>query len=278
MGRILRHSTKALMAPMAQTMLTLLRLAALSFAAISAAHADSAAHIVQTQPAGDASLGHQESFWVRIEYNTDEAISLWARPYRNGTQVKEAMSNASLTYTGSGEALGWFALIERGDVDEVRVFAGGGKPFREWELARHSVRLRWTDGRPSAVPQTPWVTELLAMEKARYHEDAQRRASEPVPIGDLALFNGFMLAVLALFIASVSVPLWSVWKWHGGWRVAATMPVAIILFVVLRIVIDTTRDPTSHNLWPFEILQFGVVALLIVGGLKLARRLLGVQR
>jgi hypothetical protein len=261
----------------AKRILTLLRLAALSLAAISAAHADSSARIVETQPAGDATLGHQESFWVRIEYKTSEAISLWARPYRNGTQIEKAMSNASLTYAGRGKALGWFALIEPGDVDEVRIVAGGGKPYREWELARQSVRLRWTDERPSAEPRTPWVTDLLAIEKARYQEDAQRRASEPVSVGDLALFNGFMLAVLALSIAGVGVPLWSVWKWRGGWRIAAAVPAAVILFVMLRIVVDTTRDPTSHNLWPFEILQFGIVVLLIVGGLKLVRRFMGVQ-
>ncbi len=121
------------------------------------------------------------------------------------------------------------------------------------------------------------VTDLLAIEKARYQEDAQRRASEPVSAGELAFFNGFVLAVLALLIVGIGVPLWSVWKWRGGWRVAAAVPAAIILFVVLRIVTDTSRDPTSHNLWPLEILQFGGVALLMVGGLKLARRFMGVR-
>jgi hypothetical protein len=29
--------------------------------------------------------------------------------------------------------------------------------------------------------------------------------------------------------------------------------VAALAFVVARIVVDTLRDPTSHNLWPFEI-------------------------
>jgi hypothetical protein len=55
------------------------------------------------------------------------------------------------------------------------------------------------------------------------------------------------------------------------------VPAAVIGFVVLRIVVDTSRDPTSHNLWPFEILQFGVVALVIIGILKVARRFMGVQ-
>jgi hypothetical protein len=48
----------------------------------------------------------------------------------------------------------------------------------------------------------------------------------------------------------------------------------VVAFVVLRIVIDTARDPTSHNLWPFEILMVGTGALLAIGVLKLLRRLL----
>jgi hypothetical protein len=241
------------------------------------AHADSSARVVETQPAASATLGRQQSFWVRIEYTSDEPISLWARPYRDGQEVKKAMSNASLTYEGSGEALGWFALTEPGEVDEVRIKAGGGKPYREWELAREPVQLRWTNAPPSAEPRADWVEELLATEKARYAEDAKQRASEPVTAGETAFFSGFMAAALALLIAGIAVPLWSVWKWRGAWRIAAAVPACAVLFVVLRIVVDTARDPTSHNLWPFELLQVGIVALLIVGVLKLARKFSGAQ-
>jgi hypothetical protein len=86
-----------------------------------------------------------------------------------------------------------------------------------------------------------------------------------------------MAAALALLIAGIAVPLWSVWKWRGAWRIAAAVPACAVLFVVLRIVVDTARDPTSHNLWPFELLQVGIVALLIVGVLKLARKFSGAQ-
>jgi hypothetical protein len=50
-----------------------------------------------------------------------------------------------------------------------------------------------------------------------------------------------------------------------------------VLFVVLRIVIDTAGDPTSHNLWPFEVLMAGTGALLAIGVLKLLRRLMRVE-
>lgn len=252
-------------------------LVVLAFVAASGVQAASSARIVETQPEAPAALGRQESFRVRIAYDTDEPINLWARPYRNGVQVKQAMSNASLKYTGSGEALGWFALTEPGEVDEIRVLAGGGKPYREWELMRQPVRLRWTAGAPSGASPAAWVAERLADEQRRRDEDARRRASEPVSAADTALAGGFMLAVLVLLLGGIAVPLWSVWKWRGGWRLAAAVPAALVLFFALRILVGTALDPTSHNLWPFEILTVGIVALAIVGVLKLARRFAGVS-
>lgn len=255
----------------------LLLLAVPWYVTIAAAHAGSSASVVKTHPSDSATLGRNESFWVHIEYTTDEPISLWARPYRNGTQIKQVMSNASMRYTGSADALGWFSLIEPGDVDEVRIVAGGGKPFREWELTRYRVELRWTNVPSTAAHRPQWVDDLLAIEKARYQEDAERRAREPVSGGEVAFFNGFMFIILALVLAGIGVPLWSVWKWRGKWKIAAAVPAAVVVFVVLRILVDTARDPTSHNLWPFEILMFGTLALACIGVLKVARRIMNVE-
>jgi len=47
---------------------------------------------------------------------------------------------------------------------------------------------------------------------------------------------------------------------------------------VLRIISDTTRDPTSHNLWPFEILMFGGVAIVVTVALMVVRRLLNAKK
>jgi hypothetical protein len=213
---------------------------------------------------------------VRIEYSTDEPVSLWARPFLNGKEVERAMSNASSAYLGSGEALGWFELIDAGAVDEIRIKAGGGKPYREWVLASQPVQLRWTQASAAPEPRAAWVDELIAAEAARMHEDAQRRANEPVSVGGAALVSGFMLFMLVLLVAGIGIPLWSVWKWRGGWKIAAAIPAAVIAFAVLRILVDTARDPTSHNLWPFEIIIFGAVAVGIIGVLKIARRMMGV--
>lgn len=90
-------------------------------------------------------------------------------------------------------------------------------------------------------------------------------------------FNGFMLTMLVVGLAGIIVPLWSCWKWRGAWRVAVAVPAAVVLFVILRIVVDTARDPTSHNLWPFEVVVMSALSLAAVGGMKVVRRFLGVQ-
>ncbi|MGH6635545.1 MAG: hypothetical protein ACRED0_05230, partial [Gammaproteobacteria bacterium] len=66
--------------------------------------------------------------------------------------------------------------------------------------------------------------------------------------------------MLSLLLAGSAAPTWALWKWRGGWRIAAAVPAVLMAFVVLRIVVDAARDPTSHNLWPFEILEFGMVS------------------
>ena len=51
----------------------------------------------------------------------------------------------------------------------------------------------------------------------------------------------------------------------------------MIGFVVLRIIVGVAGDPTSHNLWPFEILQVGALSLGVIGVLIAVRKFSGVR-
>ena len=59
------------------------------------------------------------------------------------------------------------------------------------------------------------------------------------------------------------------------WRIMAFAPALPLAIWGLWIARDVTRDRTSHNLWPFELLAYGVITLLLVGLFLIARRLAG---
>ena len=238
------------------------------------AWANPSARVAGTDPPGDAiTLARGESLYVRIEYSTERPVSIWARPYLGGKEVP-AKSNASIPHDGAGEALGWFELIEPGEVDEIRILAGDGTRAGTKVVATHRVHLIATAEPARERVRAAWVDALSRQEAAVRRADYDKRMSEPVTAGDRALLSGFMLTMLALLAASLALPAWGVWRWRGGWRAGAAVPVAIMAFVVLRIVVDTARDPTSHNLWPFEIVMWGGACVAFMLVLKFARRVL----
>jgi len=252
-----------------------LALIGLFFAAAGSAQADLLVKVVATDPPAESTLGRDESFYVRIQYTSDEPISIWARPYFKGKQVN-GKSNASFPHSGSGYALGWFAFNGPGEVDEVRILIGS-KSRGEFVAASYPVKIIGTGATPDPRAREPWVDEMLREEQIAQKQAYEKRMNEPVSFGSQILMSGFMLLMLGVLIAGFAAPAWALWKWHGGWRVAAAVPAVLMAFVVLRIVWGVSRDPTSHNLWPFEILIYGVVSLAIMGALVVARRFIGTE-
>jgi hypothetical protein len=87
-----------------------------------------------------------------------------------------------------------------------------------------------------------------------------------------------MLSMFAIGLLAFAAPAWGLWRWRGGWRIAAAAPAALMAVVVLRLVVDITRDPTSHNLWPFEILQTGALSVVIMAILAVLRKIIEARR
>ncbi len=247
------------------------------FASSVAAQATVRAEVAETDPGTEATLGSGESFWVRIRYESDEPVKLWARPYFRGKEAPAA-SNPSVDHVGSGYALGWFSFREPAEVDEIRVSAGGGKPYREWMVASYPVKLRWTGAAAAPHESAPWVAELRAADEAVYRAASEKAMNEPVTAGDIALMRGLGLVVLGAMLGGIIAPIRAYRKWKGGWRIAAAAPLLLVLFSVARIIIDTSIDPTSHNLWPMELGMFSLGALVITGVLALGRRVIGAGR
>ncbi|MGE3294504.1 MAG: hypothetical protein AB7I59_21615 [Geminicoccaceae bacterium] len=91
---------------------------------------------------------------------------------------------------------------------------------------------------------------------------------------------GAMDTLLALPLL-LGIPVGYLWlqvcllrRWVGAWRVAAALPAIGWLVWLAGFARDVSVDPTSHNLFPFEILIGVVLAGLYLSTLVLARWLL----
>jgi hypothetical protein len=238
--------------------------------------AETSVRVLETHPAGESvTLAKGESFYLRLAYASDTPVRIWAQPYFRG-EPASAGSNPSGSYAGQGEALGWFFFFEAGaEVDEVQIRAGDGSRGGTQLVARDPVHAIASD-RPAAARARPaWVAELEQKSQAEQRAAAERAAATPTSPADVVLFGVLGCAFLAIALGGIAAPLWGVWRFRGGFRVAALLPLALLGFVVLRIAVDVARDSTSHNLWPFEIAQVGALSLILMGALGLVRRLSG---
>lgn len=259
--------------------LALLACSLVAFLVALPARADTQVELLDTWPAGDAvTLHRNQNFYLHLHYTSDEPVHIWARPYFQGKPV-HAGSNPSRIYpAGSGEALGWFFLDPDAQVDEVRIRAGDGSPRRTHVVATFPISVTASDAPAQTTASPGWVDTLRAADKAVQDAEYQAAMNKPVTAGEILFFNGFMLAMAAIGVLGFAWPAWGLWRWRGPWRLAAVIPAAIMSFVVLRLIVGTSIDPTSHNLWPFEILQAGVLSLVIMAVLAVARRIVGVRR
>jgi hypothetical protein len=253
---------------------TRILLAAVLALVAAGARAELRVTVDATDPASPAVLARDQPLYVRIAYEGADGHHFWAKPYFRGQPVRRIKSNASLRHSGSGTALGWFSLDEAEAVDEVRVVAGGGQPFREFEVHRAPVDVRGSGVPGTAAARADWVEVLRRENEAQRRREMEEARARPASVADSLLGVGFMLAALGLGVGGIALPVWAVRRWRGGWRLAAALPLAAIALVAARIVVDTARDPTSHNLWPFEILMAGGASVAFLGLLALARRFL----
>ncbi len=261
-------------------LLAILACVAIALLTAATAGATTTVRLVDTWPAGDSiTLHHNQNFYLHLAYTSDQPVHIWARPYFEGKSVN-AGSNPSRVYpAGSGEALGWFSPMEPGaQVDEVRITAGDGTLKGTTTIATFPVSIMSDDETVAESARPSWLTRLRQQDKAAQDAAYQKAMNQPFSAGDMLLFYGFMLVAAALGIFGIVGPAWGLWRWRGGWRIAAALPAGAMAFVILRLIVDTARDPTSHNLWPFEIVMAGGACSVVMVVLIVARKLSGAGR
>lgn len=70
------------------------------------------------------------------------------------------------------------------------------------------------------------------------------------------------LIVLAALLASAALPLAALRQWSGGWRIAALLPLALLVLWVAVIALSRMTDSNSHRLWPFEIFSWAMLNMI----------------
>ncbi|HEU4670043.1 MAG TPA: hypothetical protein VFR91_05025 [Dyella sp.] len=261
-----------------------LMLAVLLAGPLRAAPADAPARVevLDTWPQGDdVALGPSAHFYLRLAYRSDHPVGIWVQGYFRGKPAPVGTS-PSIRYDGEGEALGWLFFLEPdAQVDEIRITAGDGSLDGTPVVATLPVHLSaaaaGTDVADDEAMKPAWVDALLVKQRDAQRAAAARSRAAPVSGGEMVWFSGFMLLMFAIAIGGVALPAWACWRWRGGWRLAAAVPAALMVLVVGRIVTGVAADPTSHNLWPFELLIAGVPAMLAIGVMALLHRSRGTR-
>ncbi len=241
--------------------------------------AETSVRVVDTWPQGnDVRLARNQNFHLRLAYESDQPVGIWLKAYHQGKPANVG-SSPSRQVSGSGEAMGWFFFMQPGDVvDEIRIVAGDGSRDNTPVVATWRGRIVAGSDADALAPEPQWVVEMREQARLAQQRDYEARMAAPVESGDVALLGGFMLLVLAFGVFGIAAPFWGIWRWRGAWRLAAVVPAAVMVFVVLRIIVGTAIDPTSHNLWPFEIVMAGGISSVAMVALLIARKLSGTGR
>jgi hypothetical protein len=113
--------------------------------------------------------------------------------------------------------------------------------------------------RSVVVPALPYVVVMLAVGLPYWSVD----------YGGLNLPDALLgYGLLLLFVFAVWLPFSGRATLGRAILLAGSVPVAVVL---LRVVVEVVLDPSSHNLWPFEV----VIAVAIGAPIAVVGALLG---
>jgi len=68
-----------------------------------------------------------------------------------------------------------------------------------------------------------------------------------------------VIIAMAIPVATIALAVIGVLAWKGPWRIAAAIPLMLVVLWVLSL---ATSWPYEHTLWPLELLVYGLVCLV----------------
>ena len=236
---------------------------ALLLLTLGVAHADEpqvSVSIVEMDPVSPAVLHGNDNVYVHFHYSASAPVSIWVAPYSHGQKVSAITSGSPPYPAGEGEGFAFFGCNQACSVDAIHFQSapqGSGYPSAD---QAEPADFRW-DGAPGQW-HTPaaWVKPFQDRETARQKQAYRDYMAQP--LGKSGVFALILFAAMLLGTLWVCVvwPLIGLIKWRGKWRWLASAPLALTILKSLSLSVDLARDPTSHNLLPFEYLFIGAVA------------------
>ena len=80
-----------------------------------------------------------------------------------------------------------------------------------------------------------------------------------------------LIIIVSIAVVVLGPQIWAIRAWQGVWRWLAAAPLLLVGVDLVLILVSTAIDPTSHNLWPLELLFIAALGLPVVGVLWLVR-------
>lgn len=163
--------------------------------------------VTATDPVPPVTFGQKGGvIYLRIQYQTDTPIKIFATGLRTGREVRDGYNNPSPLYSsGSGEAFCWFAENSGAVIDEIRIEAHA---FGLIPLTTISIpfQANWTSSEPTqARIRQPWVLELEAAQSRALNEEHQRASTGWIHL--VAIIAGGVIMLVAAGSVIVYVPL-----------------------------------------------------------------------
>jgi hypothetical protein len=224
-----------------------LSLTAAVLALAAAARSETRVQVVETDPAGPATLDNWQHFSLRINYRSDQPIRVRCEPYFEGQRVPSMNGGSPLYDAGDGNAFFWFSYTDARRVDSVVVTGetSSGKVVAKTSIP---VDLTWS-GQASSTPQVKagWVQSMEA-ERARQMQaatDAYYNSAQGLLLG--ALGSLIIAAVPAYFVLQVV----TLRRLRGGWRRAAAIPLVPMAAVLVYTVFAFAA---GSNLFPLVLI------------------------
>ena len=215
-------------------------------------------------PASGGRLSVRDAFYLKISYRSAVPLRFRAEGYMGETKVEgKVMYNPAPVYpAGDHDALVWISYVEPARIDEIRIAVFGA----DWKRVRslsYPVAAEWIQGGAKRA-RPAWAARLSDRQQAM----ASAAMSETDRSDGIASF--FMAFAAASIPGYVCLQLFMLFRYSGGWRVAAGLPLVGMIPLALYTLAALAM---GSNLWPLMMLFLTPPAFLYLVGLLIVRLL-----